>query len=238
MNLVPNRSAPLILCLCLALAPATLHAQSQAAAPSPQTPEAKPGPGGGQRQFTDAQMQEMISKLKDRISTAANQVIGRIQKEETALRIKYSYLRKPERLDPNTYGSKDEITQWRDSVQQLSQKEELLERLYANADQDLGNALTQQKINQAVAEQVKNELLSSFPWSTIKKKNELMREFAAENDALLSFYGKSWGAWKPGPEKGTATFDDQQLAATYQTLKEKINATSLQIEDQYKAMLQ
>jgi hypothetical protein len=237
MNLVPHRSAPLILCLCLALAPATLHAQNQAAAPS-QTPEAKPGPGGSQRQFTDAQMQEMISKLKDRISTAANQVIGRIQKEETALRIKYSYLRKPERLDPNTYGSKEEISQWQDSVRQLSQKEELLERLYANADQDLGNALTQQKINQAVAEQVKNELLGSFPWSTIKKKNELMRDFAAENDALLSFYDKSWGTWKPGPEKGTATFDDQQLAATYQTLKEKINATSLQIEAQYKAMLQ
>ncbi len=237
MNLVSPLLARLTLCVCFALAPATLRAQNQAAAPS-QTPAAKPGAGGGQRPYTDAQIQEMISKLHDRIGNAANQVIGRIQKEETGLRIKYSYLRKPERLDPNTYGSRDEIAQWRESIQQFSEKEELLERLYANADQDLGNALTQQKINHAVAEQIKNELLKSFPWSTIKKKNELMREFATENNELLAFYDKNWGTWKAGPEKGVPTFDDQHLTATYQNLKEKINTTSLQIEDQYKAMVQ
>jgi hypothetical protein len=237
MNLVPPRFVRLTLCLCFAFAPATLHAQNQATTPS-QTPAAKPGPSNGKPQFTDAQMQEMLSKLKDRIGHAADQVIGRIQKVESDLRIKFAYLRKPDRLDPNTYGSKDEIAQWRESVQQLKENEELLERLYANADPDLGNALTQQKINQGIAEQIKNELLKSFPWSTIKKKNELMREFIAEHDELLTFYDKNWGTWKPGPETGTPTFDDRQLAAAYQTLKEKINATGLQIEDQYKVMVQ
>jgi len=183
-------------------------------------------------------MQEMLEKLKDRIGNAANQVIGRIQKEETGLRIRFSYLRKPDRLDPNTYRSRDEIAQWRESVQQLKEKEDLLERLYADADQDLGNALTQQKINQAIAEQIKNELLKSFPWSSIKRKNELMREYIAEHDELLAFYDKNWGSWKPGPETGTPTFDDRKLAATYENLKEKINTIGLQIEDQYKVMVQ
>jgi hypothetical protein len=237
MNLVPHQLARLTLCVCFAFVPSTLQAQNQVASPS-QSPAAKPGPSNAKPQYTDAQVQEMISRLKDRIGNAANQVIGRIQKEETNLRIKYSYLRKPERLDPNTYASKDEIAQWQQAVQQLKEKEDLLERLYADADQDLGNALTQQKINQTVAQQVKNELLKSFPWSTIKKKDELMREFIAENFALLTFYDKNWGTWKSGPEKGTATFEDQQLAANYQNLKEKINATGLQIEDQYKAMVQ
>jgi hypothetical protein len=249
MKSVSPLLAWLTLCFCLALAPAKLHAQNQATPPS-QNPGAKPGPGDakpqpatrpnpgdGQPQYTDAQ-KEMVSKLEDRIHNAANQVIGRIQKEETNLRIKYSYLRKPERLDPNTYGSKEEISEWQGSVQQLKEKEDLLEKLYANADQDLGNALTQQRVNQSIAEQIKNELLKSFPWSTIKKKNQLMREFIAENFELLTFYDKNWGTWKPGPEAGTAAFDNVQLAATYKDLKEKINSTGLQIEDQYKAMVQ
>jgi hypothetical protein len=237
MNLVSHPLARLTLCVCFVAVPLTLHAQNQVASPSP-IPAAKPGPSNAKPQYTDAQIQEMVSRLKDRIGVAADQVIGRIQKEETDLRIKYSYLRKPERLDPNTYASRDEITQWQQAVQQLKEKEDLLERLYADADQDLGNALTQQKINQTVAEQVKNALLKSFPWNTIKKKNELMREFIAENFTLLTFYDKNWGTWKSGPEKGTAMFEDQQLASNYQNLKEKINATGLQIEDQYKAMVQ
>ena len=54
-------------------------------------------------------MQEMISKLQDRIQKAADAVIGRIQKEEVAIRLKFYYFRKPERLDPNTYASKEEL---------------------------------------------------------------------------------------------------------------------------------
>jgi hypothetical protein len=235
MNLVPPQLAALTLCLCFALAPTTLNAQNQSASPS-QTPKASPAEG--RPQFSQDQMKEMIEKLRDRVGNAANQVIGRIQREETDLRIKFSYLRKPDRLDPNSYASRDEIAQWRGSVQQLKDKEDLLERLYAQADQDLGNALIQQKINAAIADQIRNELLKSFPWSTIKRKNELMREFIAEHFELLAFYDKNWGSWKPGHEPGTPTFDNRQLAAAFENLKEKINTTGLQIEDQYKVMVQ
>jgi hypothetical protein len=253
MNLVLPQLAALTLCVCFALAPTALNAQNQAATPSqtakpgpssqtakpgPPSQTAKPGPAEGKPQFTEDQMKEMIDKLRDRVGNAANQVIGRIQKEETDLRIKFSYLRKPDRLDPNTYASRDEIAQWRGSVQQLKEKEDLLERLYADADQDLGNALIQQKVNAAIADQIRNELLKSFPWSTIKRKNELMREFIAEHFELLAFYDKNWGSWRPGREPGTPTFDNRQLAAAFDNLKEKINTTGLQIEDQYKVMVQ
>ena len=167
----------------------------------------------------------------------ANQVIGRIQKEENGLRVKFTNLRTPERLDPNTYKSRDELAPWRESVQQLKEKEDLLERLYAGVDQDLGNALTQQRINHAVAEKIKTELLRSFPWTTIKKKNQLMQEFVAENYELLAFYDTNWGSWKSGSATGAPIFDERQQAATYQNLKEKINATGLQIEEQYKSMI-
>ena len=183
-------------------------------------------------------MQEMISKLQDRIRNAADAVIGRIQKEEADIHLRFSYLRKPERLDPNSYQSKDDITAWRDSLQQLKDKENGLDKLYADADQDLGNALIQQRINQSIADQIKNELLKSFPWSIIKKKSDLMREYIAEHDDLLTFYDKNWGSWKPGSEPGTTTFSDDQLTATFQNMKDKINATGQQIDEQYKVMVQ
>jgi hypothetical protein len=237
MKLFSSLSTPLILCVLFALIATTLHAQNQAVAPS-QTPGAKPPAAGGTPKYTDAQMQEMIAKLQDRIQKAAESVIGRIQKEESAIRLKFSYLRKPERLDPNTFGSKDDITVWRDSLQEFREKEGGLDKLYAEADQDLGNALIQQRINQSIADQVKNELLKSFPWSTIKKKSQLMHEFIAEHDDLLTFYDTNWGSWKPGSEAGSATFADQKLAAAFQDLKVKINTTGQEIEDQYKVMVQ
>ena len=138
-------------------------------------------------------MQEMITKLQERVQKAAELVIGRIQKEETDIRLKFSYLRKPERLDPNTFGSKDDITIWRDSLQQLKEKESDLDRLYADAEQDLGNALVQQRINQSVADQIKNELLKSFPLGHHQKEKRPHAGLIAEHEQILSFYDKNWG---------------------------------------------
>jgi hypothetical protein len=237
MNLFSSQSARLIFCALVAFVPASLDAQNQAVAP-PQTPEPRPTPAGSGPKFSDEQVQEMVSKLQERIQKATDAVLGRIKNEEASVRIRFSYLRKPERLDPTTYGSKDDITVWRDSLQQLKNEENGLDKLYADAEQDLGNALIQQRINQSVADQIKNELLQSFPWSTIKKKSELMREYIAEHDDLLTFFDKNWGSWKSGSEPGTATFADPNVAATFQDLKTKINATGQQIEEQYKGMMQ
>jgi hypothetical protein len=234
MNPFFTHSGRLIFCVLFAFVPATLHAQKQAT-PS-QTPAGKTAPGGNPPQYTEQQMQEMISKLQDRIKNAADAVIGRIQKEESAVRLKYSYFRKAERLDPSTYGSKEDVTAWKTSLQQFKESENGLDKLYADAEPDLGNALIQQRINQSIADQIKNELLKSFPWSVITKKSALMRDFIAEHDQLLTFYDTNWGTWTPA--SGTTTFADAKLAATFQDLKAKINATGEQIDEQYKLMVQ
>jgi hypothetical protein len=237
MNLFSSHSGRLILCALFASVPATLEAQNEATAPS-QTPTPKSAPGAAAPKYTDQQMKEMISKLQDRIQKATDAVIGRIQKEEADVRLKFSYFQKPGRLDPNAYGSKEDITSWRASLAQLREKENGLDKLYADADQDLGNALVQQRINQSIASQIKDELLKSFPWSAIKKKSGLMRDFIAEHDDLLTFYDTNWGTWQPGSSGNTPIFADAKLAATFQNLKDKITATGDQLEEQYKVMVQ
>jgi hypothetical protein len=210
---------------CISLLP-SLHAQS----PSP-------SPRGSQTpKYTEEQLQEMVAKLKERIGKATDAVIGRIQKEESDLHIRLSYLTKPDRLNPSTYTSKDDVTQWRQSLQQFKERADSLAKLYENADLDLGNALLQQRINQGIATQIKKELLQSFPWDVIKKKNQLTQEFVSEFGALLTFYDNNWGSWKTGSAGGVASFDDPKLASTFQSLKDKVNAIGAQIEDEYRAM--
>jgi hypothetical protein len=229
MNPILHFTFRLTLYVCLILPLSALHAQSPTASPpTGQTPSPK---------YTQEQMQEMIAKLRERIGRAADQVLGRIRKEELDLNIRFSYFRKPERLNPATYASKDDLEQWRQSLQKLKEKADTVEKLYSNADQDLGNALIQQRINQGIAEQVKNELLKSFPWDVIKKKNQLMKEFVPAFADLLTFYDKNWGSWKTDTAAGAPSFDDSKLASTYQNLKDKINTIGAQIEEQYKTML-
>jgi hypothetical protein len=237
MNVFSPQSARLIFSALFVFVPVTLQAQSQAAATS-QTPAPRSAPSAGPPKYTEEQMQEMINKLQDRIKKAADAVLGRIQKEEAGVHLKFSYFRKPERLDPNTYGSKEDVVAWRDSLQKLKDQESGLDKLYADAEQDLGNALVQQRINQSIADQIKNELLKSFPWAIIKRKSSLMRDFIAEHDDLLTFYDKNWGSWQPGSEGSAPIFADPKLAATFQALKDKINGTGEQIEEQYKMMVQ
>jgi hypothetical protein len=233
MSLTLPQFVALTLCVCFAFLPTTLPAQNQATSPS-RIPGAKPSPSISTPKFTDEQVQEMITKLQDRIRNASDQVMGRIQKEESQLYVKFLYFNKPDRLDPNTYSSKEDIALWQQSLQQLREKEGTLEKLYAEADQDLGNALRQQGVNPEISEQIKNELLKTFPWETIRNKNHLIQEFIVEHGDLLAFYNQNWATWKPG----AATFDDQKLTATYKKLKEKIIATGLQIKGEYKTMLQ
>ena len=213
MNFTSPQFAGFMLCVGIALLPAASIAQNQAATPT-RSPGAKPSPSISTPKYTNEQLQEMASKLQDRIHNATDQVMGRIQKQESDLYIRFSYFDKPNRLDPNTYASQEDIAVWQQSLQQFRGVAETLQRLYADADQDLGNALVQQRINPALTEQIKNELLKSFPWETIRKKNQLMQEFIAEHGDLLALYDQSFGTWKPDK----ATFDDQKLTATYKSL--------------------
>jgi hypothetical protein len=238
MNVLLSKSTPLLCWIMFGLLPAGVYAQNPAHAPSTTPPGPKPVPGRNQPQYSDEQMQEMVAKLQDRIKAATDLVIGRISKTENDVHLRFSYLRKPERLDPNTFGSKDDITAWLKSVQQLKDFQNNLDKLYSEADIDLGNALTQQRINPAIADQIKIELLKTFPWPVIRQKSELMHQFIGAHEELLGFYDKNWGSWKPGSQPGTATFADASLTTEFEALKDKIKTTGQQIDDQYKVMLQ
>jgi hypothetical protein len=215
---------------CLIPQLSTLRAQSPAPSVTPSPPPSQAP------KFTEQQMQEMAAKLHERVGKAADQVMGRIRKEEGDLYSRFSYFRKPDRLNPSTYTSKDDVEQWRLSLQQFKDKADTVDKLYANADLDLGNALIQQRINQSVAEQIKKVLLDSFPWDTIKKKNQLIKEFVSDFGDLLTFYDKNWGSWKTDSAAGAPAFDNPNLGASYQILKDKVNAVGTQIEDQYRVM--
>jgi hypothetical protein len=219
-----------ILFVCLVTQLSTLKAQNQTPPPQPgQTPTPK---------YTEQQMREMVAKLQERVGKAADQVMGRIKKQEDDLQVRFAYFRKPDRLNPATYSSKEDVALWQQSLQQLKESADIVERLYTSADPDLGNALIQQRINQSIAGQIKNELLRSFPWEIIKKKNQLLKEFVVEFGDLLTFFDKNWGSWKTDSSTSGPTFNEPKLASAYQGLKDKINATGSQIEDQYKRMMQ
>jgi len=215
---------------CLIPQLSTLRAQSPA-------PSVTPSPRGSQApKFTEQQMQEMAAKLHERVGKAAEEVMGRIRNEEGDLYRRFSSFRKPDRLNPSTYTSKDDVEQWRQSLQQFKEKADTVDKLYANADPDLGNALIQQRINQAIAQQIKKSLLDSFPWDIINRKNQLIKEFVSDFGDLLTFYDNNWASWKRDSATAAPAFDDPKLAASYQVLKEKVNAVGAQIEDQYQAM--
>src|ERR1700730_14685889 len=101
MNPFFSQTLRWMFCILLVFAPAKIYAQKSTVAPS-QTPGSKPA--GSPPKYTQEQMQDMISKLQDRIQKAADAVIGKIQKEEAGIRLKFTYLRKPARLRPNTFG--------------------------------------------------------------------------------------------------------------------------------------
>jgi len=189
-------------------------------------------------QYTQQQLQEMAEKLYERTGIASAKVLGSIQKQESAVHLKFSYFRKPERLDPNTYASKEEIVGWQKLLQELKEKEDALEKSYTNADIDLGTALIQQQISSPAAQQIKETLLASFPWDTIRTKTQLMHKFISDHSDLLAFYDQNWGTWKAGTEPGALVFDNPNLASKFQNLKKKINSIGQQIEDKYKEITQ
>jgi hypothetical protein len=198
--------------------------------------QSKPGqsPKPGPEKLTREQIEEIVSNIHDRIGIAADHVMGKLQKAETDIFMRFGYFQKADRLDPNAYASREEVSQWQQSLKELKQKQDALEQLYSNADQDLGGALLAERIDPRVSEQVKKELLQTFPWDTIKKKNQLMQQYLVEHGELLTFYDKNWGTWKHGVNP--PTFENQQLNGTYQNLKAKITTLGDQLADQYRAL--
>ena len=172
----------------------------------------------------------------ERMNKATEKVLNRIQGEENDLYLRVGYFSKAERLNPNSYSSKDEIAQWRGMLDQLKQKHELVEQLYTDLDKDLTTELKTTGVNEQSINRYKKLITDGFPWETIEKKKQLIDQYIDEHGKLLTFYEKNWGMWKPAKDLDKLEFTSPSAANIYNRLRDEIVSTTSEIQKQYKEM--
>jgi hypothetical protein len=171
--------------------------------------------------------------LRESVASSVSKVLERIQGEEAQLYQKLSYFQKPDRLDPNSYASVDEVQDWQKLLQQLRDKGNLVASLYANAGKNLDAELTNARVNIQIAQRVRQMILDGFPWDIIRKKNRLFQQYVDAHGRLLAFYEKNWGTWNTGQP---LNFKTAQLTSAYQKIKDQVVSAGKELDQQYKAM--
>ena len=196
------------------------------------TPTPSATPTEAEKRFVDAE--------KSTLQAAGNKLMEEIQANENDLYHRLSFLEKPSRLDPNNYGSQDEIAQWRSLLQEFKQKADTVENLYNGLGKNLDAEIKNSKVNvdPAIASRFKTILLGAFPWDTIKRKSALLTKYIDEHQKLLDFYQKNWGMWKPAGKDGKPVFTNPALTKDYDKLRDEIVSTGRDLEQQYVAMTQ
>jgi hypothetical protein len=172
----------------------------------------------------------------ERLTKAADKVLNQIQGEENDLYLRVNYFEKPDRLNPNSYGSKDEVAQWQGILQQLKEKQDLVTQLYADVGKNLEAEFRAAGGSDEVVARFKKFIMDGFPWTTIEKKKSLIADFVDEQAKLLSFYEKHWGSWNSSSDPSKPEFTSASAANIYKKLRDQIVSTSEEIEKQYKEM--
>lgn len=172
----------------------------------------------------------------ERLTNAADKVLNRIQDEENDLYLRVSYFEKPDRLNPNSYASREEVAQWQGMLQQLKEKHDLVAQLYADLGKDLDAALKDAGASKELVDHFKKLVMDGFPWEEIEKKKKLIADFIDEEGKLLSFYDKNWGSWTMSTNPSKPEFTSASAANIYKRLRVQIVDTSEQIEKEYKTM--
>ena len=185
-----------------------------------------------------AQVPRIDPAVIERFTNAAEKVLDRIQSGESDLHLRLTYFEKPDRLNPNSYASKDEVTQWQGILQQLKDQHDRVEQMYKNLGKDLDTAFQSIGANTAATDGFRKYIMDGFPWPTIEKKKELITDYIDEHGKLLLFYQKNWGSWSAGKSPGNPEFTSASAASIYKKLREQILNTGQEIENQYKAMSQ
>jgi hypothetical protein len=223
---------------CSGLGVLSLQAQ-QAVAPAPK-PQIIPDPSPGSSSKQPATAASKVSQLNpqelERLTKAADKVLNRIQSEENDLYLRINYFEKPDRLNPNSYASREEVEQWQGILEQLKAKNDLVSELYADLGKDLETELRNAGANQAIVAQVKAVIMDGFPWATIDNKKKLITDFIDEQGKLLSFYEKNWGSWSSASDSSKLQFTSASAANIYKRLRDQILTTSKEIEKEYKEM--
>jgi hypothetical protein len=221
------------------LLPNIVFAQSEPAASA--APKQTAGPNNSairspQKQDVTPTPSPVSRQQLDRLTGATEKLLTRIQKEENDLYLRVNYFEKPDRLEPNSYASKEEVAQWQGMLSQLKEKHDLVAQLYANFSKDLETELKQTGANEQLVARFKQTVIEGFPWDTINKKKQLIGDYIDEHGKLLTFYDKNWGNWKAGTETGKPEFKSPTATTIYNKLREQIVATGDEIEKQYKTM--
>ena len=217
---------------------AVVHAQKSPAKASPSaSADARSSSSPGRLNLGDPKVREQnpeaVAALQDRIKTVADKVFGRIQTQEIDLYKRFGYFQKPERLDPTSFASQDEITPWYQLLDEMKVSRDTVANLYSSADKDLGDSLSEVKVMGDLAVGIKKELLASIPWDVVDQKNRLLQDYIDQHRELLTFYQKNWGHWSQGSTAGKPTFDTPDLTTTYNRLRDRVVNTGTQIQRDY-----
>jgi hypothetical protein len=172
----------------------------------------------------------------ERLTKAVDKVLNRIQSEENDLYLRVNYFEKPDRLNPNSYASKDEVAQWQGILQQLKEKHDFVAKLYADVGKDLDAELRNAGENEEIVARFRKFIIDGFPWATIEKKKNLIADFIDEHAKLLVFYEKNWGTWTSTNNSNKPEFTSGSAANIYKRLRDQISTTSQEIEKEYKEM--
>lgn len=171
-----------------------------------------------------------MATLKDRIGNATDKVMSKIIGQEKDLRMRLGYFEKEDRFDPNNFASKDEIQNWQKLADQFQQSRDETAKLYGNASQDLETALVEdEKIAPQLATAIRKEIISSFPWDDIAKKDDLITTYVGYHRQLLTFFDENWKTWN----SAKPYFTNQKTQADYEKLCQQIASTGKEIDTIY-----
>jgi hypothetical protein len=194
------------------------------------SPAQKPSASNETEAQKKARFQELTAVLKDRIAEATNKVMTKIIDQEKDLRMRLGYFQRPDRFDPNSFASKEEIQNWQKLVDQFQESRDQTAKLYGNASESLEAELLNEKIAPALATAIRKEIISSFPWDDIVKKDDLLTTYVGYHRQLLTFFDQNWKTWKPAKPY----FADQKTQADYDKLCQQITSTGKEIDTIYK----
>jgi hypothetical protein len=197
--------------------------------PTP-SPAQKPSASNETEAQKKARFQELTAVLKDRIAEATDRVMTKIIDQEKDLRMRLGYFQRPERFDPNSFASKEEIQNWQKLVDQFQQSRDQTAKLYGDASENLEAALLNVKIAPALAAAIRKEIIGSFPWDDIVKKDDLLTTYVGYHRQLLTFFDQNWKTW----QSAKPYFADQKTQADYDKLCQEITSTGKEIDTIYK----
>src|ERR1700745_2935590 len=183
---------PLIPCFIAVFAASPLFSQEGPTGVRKQKPSSTGSTPGAPAQLAATRQTSANQQQLERLAKVTDKILAQIQLEENDLFSRLNYFEKPERLDPSSFASKDEIAQWQGILQQLKEKSDRVAGLYADVGKQLDVSLKAAGASEEVSTRFKKLVLEGFPWDQIERKKQLIADFIEEHGKLLTFYEKNW----------------------------------------------